>query len=309
MTIFVNLASFCDPHLEFTLDGLYKNASSPNEVFVGLVDQTYESNRAWLSKKSYWENIRYIHISPIESRGVCWARYVGFSLFQNEKYFLQIDSHTHFDPNWDITLKNSLDELRTRVNKPIISTYPPPFIFNENNDPVITLTPHNTIYALRKHPETNLTETCATLRFRVEHEKAPDYIEGYHVAGGFIFTVGDFVTEIPYDPYLYFHGEEQSLALRAYTRGWNIFHPLHEAIPLYHLYKQKDNDYETHHWHSVHEQQRQTKWVELKKLSDARLVMLISNRIHGCYGLGDVKSLAEFDEFSGINYSKMYSKQ
>ena len=46
-------------------------------------------------------------------------------------------------------------------------------------------------------------------------------VAGFHVAGGCVFAPGRIVNEIPYDPLLYFHGEEQALALRAWTRGWD----------------------------------------------------------------------------------------
>ena len=39
----------------------------------------------------------------------------------------------------------------------------------------------------------------------------------------FIFTDGS-VEEVPYDPDLYFHGEEPSLAARSYTHGTCLHH-------------------------------------------------------------------------------------
>lgn len=304
MSIFVSLAAFCEPLLEFTLDGLFAKAEKPDEVFVGLVDQTFDVNREWLSAKPYWPNIRYVQINPIDARGVSWARSIAFSLYQGETYLLQIDSHTHFASAWDQRLIAGLEHLRAVVQRPILTTYPPPFEFDDNNQPFPTLTPAGSVYGLKKHPETDLTENCATLRFRVEHLRGAEYCEGFHVGAGFLFALGQFVEEVPYDPYLYFHGEEQSLALRAYTRGWTIFHPMHDHIPIYHLYKQKDNEYRTHHWHAEYEAQRKIKWTTLKARADVRLLDLVSGRLHGAYGLGTIRTLAEFVRISGIDYSQ-----
>lgn len=304
MSIFVSLAAFCEPLLEFTLDGLYGKAARPTEITVGLVDQTFDNNREWLAKKPYWPQIRYVQINPIDTRGVSWARSIVFSLYQGETYLLQIDSHTHFAPDWDSRLITSLEHLKKAVQRPILTTYPPPFEFNEKNEPYPTLKPAGTVYALQKHPDTELTATNATLRFQVEHLRGAEYIEGYHIGAGFLFTLGQFVEEVPYDPYLYFHGEEQSLALRAYTRGWTIFHPLHELIPIYHLYKQKDNDYRTHHWHPEYEKQRQIKWTTLKARADARILDLVSGRLKGVFGQGTIRQLDEFIRISGIDYSQ-----
>ena len=57
------------------------------------------------------------------------------------------------------------------------------------------------------------------------------------VSGHFIFTLGKFVKEVPYDPKFYFHGEEISIAVRAYTHGYDLFHP-HKVV-IWHEYTRK----------------------------------------------------------------------
>lgn len=303
MTIFVNLAAFCEPLLEFTLDEIFFKSKHPNEIYVGLIDQTYDDNRLWLANKKYWDNIRYLEINPIDSRGVCWARSLATSVYNDEDFYLQIDSHTFFDKNWDLHLINELNKLKEKCRKPIISTYPAPFEFDDNGKPYQTLKNTDSIYLLKKHPETDISSENATLRFKVEHLKSEeDYAEGFHLAGGFIFTLGTFPLEIPYDPNFYFHGEEQGIALRAYTNGWKIFHPRKNLIPLYHLYKKKNTDYKNHHWHTTHDSQRSVKWTELKSKSDKRLIELITHKLKTPYGLGEQKTVEEFSKFSGIDY-------
>ncbi len=51
-------------------------------------------------------------------------RNLAFSLYDGEQYFLQIDSHTCFEPGWDDTLRAQHTQLLARAAKPIISTYP-----------------------------------------------------------------------------------------------------------------------------------------------------------------------------------------
>ncbi len=53
----------------------------------------------------------------------------------------------------------------------------------------------------------------------------------------FAFTVGQFCKEVPHDPEYYFHGEEISIAVRAYTWGYDLFHP-HKVI-AWHEYTRK----------------------------------------------------------------------
>ena len=59
-------------------------------------------------------------------------------------------------------------------------------------------------------------------------------MKGAFIAGGFFFTKSDFIKEVPYDPNLYFIGEEISLGVRAYTHGWDVYYP--NKVVIYHNY-------------------------------------------------------------------------
>lgn len=316
MTLFVSVAAFCEPFLEFTLSDAVKKAANPQSIVFGVVDQHPFSRRdelvaamleAGKAAGMTEANLRYLHISPHETRGVCWARSLVFSLFQNEDFVLQIDSHTFFEENWDTTLYQQhalLLEKSTPENpvKPIISTYPYGFEFEEDDKPVVKVrVGDKTTLVLRPHPDTSLSENSATLRFRAEHIFTLEPVLGCHVAGGFLFAAGALVQEVPYDPYLYFHGEEQSLAVRAWTRGWDIYHLL--KIPLYHLYKMPNTPHPTHHWHPDWDKKRDFRAADLRQAGINRLADLLYQRKDlGVYGLGSKRSLQEYAAFSGINY-------
>lgn len=310
MRLFVSVAAFCEPFLVFTLSDAIKKATDPQSIIFGLVDQ-HPFNRREALIAAMLEagknagltqaNLRYIHINPHETRGVCWARSLVFSLFQQEDFVLQIDSHTLFEENWDTVLYQQYADLLEKSPKHIISTYPYGFEF-ENGEPVIKVTPgEKSVLVLRPHPDTSLSEKNATLRFRAEHFFTLEPVLGCHLAGGFLFTAGHFVQEVPYDPYLYFHGEEQSLAVRAWTRGWDIYHLL--KIPLYHLYKIPNMAYSNHHWHPDWDKKRDFKAVDLKQAGVERLADLLYQRKDlGVYGLGSQRNLEEYAVLSGINY-------
>lgn len=300
-TIFISIASFCDPYLIDTIKDALDKSKHPENIYMGVIDQNPINQKESIKKLSEHINLRYVHINPIDSRGVCWARSLAFSLYQNETYLLQIDSHMLFEKNWDITLIDQLIELQENHSKPIISTYPYGYEIIDGKPKVVISVSDKTTLVLRPHPDTSLTDNSATLRFRAEHLFTRQPVKGCHVAGGFIFTLGNFTQEVPYDPFLYFHGEEQSLAIRAYTKGWDIFH--HPIVPIYHLYKRPNTEHTQHHWHSDWEKQRDYKWSELKAISNQRLVdMFYHQKEMGCYGLGTQRTLEEYAELSGINY-------
>lgn len=301
--IFVSLASYVDPVLLFTLAQAYAKADNPERLVFGVVDQHPQSRSDIIRRFKFQKQIRYVHIDPVQSRGVSWARSLVFSLYQNETYLLQIDSHTYFEQGWDSALIEQFHSLDGLSSKPILSTYPYAFEF-EGTQPVIKTTPSKeTVLALRPKAEEVLKDDDPVLHFRAEHLMTCAMVPGFHLAGGFIFTWGRFVDEVPYDPRLYFHGEEQNLAIRAFTRGWDIFHPPH--IPLYHLYKMPDNAYDSHHWHEKWDSQRDYRWYELKDLARQRMAdLLYHGKPLGAFGLGSERSLQDFAEFSGIDYAK-----
>jgi hypothetical protein len=139
------------------------------------------------------------------------------------------------------------------------------------------------------------------MRFQGRHLFTDQPVMGCHISAGFLFAAGHFVEEVPYDPYLYFHGEEQSLAVRAFTRGWDIYHPL--VVPLYHLYKTEGTPYSTHHWYGETDAKRAFQSAYLTERAKQRLNrLLMGDGLPGAYGLGTARSMDQYRELSGIDY-------
>ena len=60
------------------------------------------------------------------------------------------------------------------------------------------------------------------------------------MSGGFIFTESEWVNDVPYDPDIFFLGEEPTLSLRSYTKGYDIVHV--PDTPLYHWYNDEKQE-------------------------------------------------------------------
>lgn len=301
--IFISIASYQDPMLFFTLQDAHAKAAQPALLRFGVADQHPHDQRAALAALPFARQLRYCHVYPQDTLGVCWARNLAFSLYDGEEYLLQIDSHMCFEQDWDDNLRRQHAQLLERSAKPILSTYPYSFDM-VGGVPVYTRPEGATVLVLRPHPDTPLTDGNPVLRFLARHMYTDQPVAGCHVAAGFIFCAGRLVEEVPYDPYLYFHGEEQSLALRSYTRGWDIFHPT--WIPLYHLYKKIDTVHETHHWHGEVAARRAFDMAHLEQRARQRLGRLVRGKdLPGAYGLGAERSLDQFIAFSGIDYKQL----
>ena len=298
--ILVSVASYLDPMLFFTMNDAIAKAQQPELLRFAVVDQHSNDQRCEVRNLAYAAQVRYIHMQPADTLGVSWARNLAFSLYDGEQYLLQIDSHMCFEVSWDAKLRDQHQKLLQRSAKPIISTYPYRFDLIDGV-PQYTPSEGKTALILRPHPETPLVEDNVVLRFIGKHMFSDQAVPGCHIAAGFVFCSGDFVEEVPYDPYLYFHGEEQSLAVRAFTRGWDIFHPT--SVPLYHLYKMSGTPHETHHWYGEADSQRAFSSTYLTERSKNRLTQLLcGDGLPGAYGLGGIRTMNEFIAFSGIDY-------
>lgn len=299
--IFVNVAAYNDPLLFFTLNELITKSDNPDNLVIAIIDQNYKDQRQAIKALPYSKQIRYMYVNLIDTLGVSWARHLCYTLYNNEHYVLQIDSHTSFEPGWDTELIRQHNKLLETSAKPIVTSYPHSFQII-NGEPQHNK-PHGKIaMVLRPMPDEKLKPNNPMLGFRGKGIYTGETYEGCHIAGGFYFCRGDFVEEVPYDPYLYFHGEEQSLAIRAYTRGWNIYHT--ENMPVFHMYKERDISYNSHHWYGDFSSQRIFTNSELMVRAKRRLInLLYGDGMPGSiYGLGTVRTMDDFIKMSGIDY-------
>lgn len=295
--IFVSLASYCDALLKNTIQNAYDNACFPDRLVFGVVEQAPSSSITELPEHIQ-KQIKYVLLDPVQSRGVCWARSIVQSLYADEDWFLQVDAHTLFDPHWDVQLIASWMDCLKQARKPFMSSFLHSFEvvngeFKKNKYDTDIIA--NTVMR-----DVTFGKTLADLAFNAVFTESPVPVRGFHAAAGFIFAPGSFVYEIPYDPHMYFYGEEHSLSLRAFTHGWDIFHP--RKLPLYHYYYNPDMEIKRpHHW-GDYDAKRSDKWWELDERAKLRFEKLVSGASLGVYGLGDSRTVEDYAKFSGIDY-------
>jgi hypothetical protein len=301
-SIFVSIAAYCDPMLGFTLRRAWQRAKNPERLHFGVVDQSPPANRLDSTDPVPPGQVSALHIDPSQARGPCWARSVAMSLYRGEDWYLQIDSHTDFEPEWDAALVAQAQAIHAMQPRFVISSYPAPFEMVDGT-PVRRPTTQKVLVHVVK-PGTGFVEDHPVLYFEAHPVEQDEPVRGFHVGAGCIFAPGAFVNHFPYDPGLYFHGEEQSIAARLFTHGWDIYHVA--GLPLSHLYRSPTDDTSRPlHWDSDHEANRSRKWWDLEQHARKRLsALLCEGRNLGVYGLGNERSLDDYARFCGIDYRK-----
>lgn len=295
--IFVSIASYRDPQLVPTLKDLISKAKNPEDLRFSIAWQ-HSLEDVWDNLEEFEEDPRFniIDIPYNESNGACWARSVLQQNYNGEEYYLQLDSHHRFIENWDIECIKMIEQLREAGHeKPLLTSYIPSF--NPENDPTERTQEPWWMTFDRFIPEGAVFFLPATIPGWKEMTKP---VPSRFLSAHFIFTLGKWCQEVPYDPELYFHGEEISLAARSYTWGYDLFHP--HKIVAWHEYTRKGR---TKHWDD------NTDWGEKNQKAHKRNRILFGmepgctpcqrNQL-GIYAFGKERSLQDYEKYSGLKF-------
>jgi len=300
MKIFIQIASYRDPELIKTIKSAIENAKKPKNLIFAIARQFNPDDKFDdLSEYDNDKRFRILNIPYLESKGACWARHLVQQLYEGEEYTLQIDSHMRFAQNWDEEMIKMIKQLQKKgYKKPLLTGYVSSF--DPDNEPqgrvqepwrmaFDRFIPEGAVFFL---PETipgwqNLTEPV-TARFYSAH---------------YCFTLGQFSKEVQHDPDYYFHGEEISIAARAYTWGYDLFHP-HKTL-IWHEYTRKGR---TKQWDD------DKKWVERNNYCHKknRALFGMDNEEpmdHGIFGFGPERTLRDYEKYSGLLFSKRAIQQ
>lgn len=311
MSIFVQIAAFCDPQLLPTIRSLLENAVAPDQITFGIARQFNAEDQFddLTTLQAYAANpacFRVINIPYTESLGVCWARHQVQQLYAGETYTLQIDSHMRFAPGWDIELITMVETLQqTGVRKPLLTAYVSSF--DPEDDPAGRITEPWRMVFDKYTPEgcvLFLPETIPNWKLLTGPVPARFY------SAHFAFTVGQFSSEVQHNPAFYFHGEEISIAARAYTHGYDLFHP-HKVL-VWHEYTRKGR---VKHWDVDREWSKKNAHAhklnrQLFNMLDLKLDLKLAEvQAADPYGFGTVRSLRDYEHYTGLYFAKRAVQQ
>ena len=296
--IFISIASYRDTECKYTLDDIFEKAKEPHKIFVGICQQNKNEKEQCIKKDfKYNKQIREINISYMDARGPTWARYLCSHLWDGEEYFLQIDSHSRFTPNWDEKVKYLYSLCPPGKN--VLSHYPPSHSQYEN----IIKDPHSNVsYTCSSHFENNFHIISEAKSSPIKQSKP--FITPY-VSAGFLFAKSQLLHDVPFDPYLpyLFQGEEILLASRFWTHGWNVYNPSEPIIT--HYYK-RENENHPHFWDDhkdwnvIQSKANDRYYYMLDQYSKDKVEPQFLTHVND-YGMGKVRKLQDWFDFAGID--------
>lgn len=94
---------------------------------------------------------------------------------------------------------------------------------------------------------------------------------------------------MPFDPEVYFFADEVAVALRAYTHGYDPFHP--HVVLGWHLY---DRQTRGTHWADHPD------WQKRNQVSVDRLRQLFAGTMRDEYGLGTRRTISDYESYAQV---------
>ncbi|ESL07001.1 hypothetical protein TRSC58_05317, partial [Trypanosoma rangeli SC58] len=247
------------------------------------------------------------HGHPDDARGPTYGRYITSLFYNNQDYYMVIDSHSRFVPDWDVKM---IERARLMPTRGVLSHYPNGYT-PEAPDAEIN---KSDVMCMCKG--VILPDNIPKLGARWIAIRGHPVLQGF-VAAGYIFGDAQFVRDVPFDPYLpfLFDGEEILYTVRLWTHGWDSYSPATALV--YHNYMRVDAP----RFFSVisrpgtkerRELERQTAiqrvlyFLKRRVLNTTQLVVtddeahrqnpaIVREEAH--FGMGSLRSLADYWEF------------
>jgi hypothetical protein len=278
--IYVQIPAYRDSELAPTLLDLYSKAARPDLLRVAVLWQRAKGETLPAAVRRL-PNLELNEVPYTASHGCNWARSILQKGWRDEPFTLLIDSHHRFVRAWDrklISLHSGL--VAKGVKRPLITAYLP------NYNPIThPAGKHNRPFKIYPWKWENglLIHLTSFPVLRPQGRKRS--IPADFISMHFVFVRGRFNRDVPCDPQIYFTGDEVAMSLRAYTSGYDLFHPNSVVA-----------------WHSYNRQTRITHWSDhaewhLQHASALkRLRSLFTGRLRGQFGPGRVRSTRKYEQ-------------
>lgn len=267
-SIFVQIACYHDLELPETIKDLLEKCSEDNFIHFGVHNCFYDINpldefelRKELDQLNKNYKLSITHSRFPENIGVGTGRYIANSFYDNEDYYMQIDSHTFVIYQWDKLLISYIEKAKKDgIKKPLISSplnsysvdkdgkrvvkqqEAAEFLYNKDVNiesllakKALRLQPFK-LFDLKQRNEVSRVFETAFNCF-LSYEKLNNLFEYIYVTGCFIFSTGD-LSKVKPNRNIFYFGDEFLTSCRIYTHGYTVLRADYSFV-AFHLTRSK----------------------------------------------------------------------
>lgn len=299
----VLIPDYCDPDLINTVKSMFINAANPQRVRIKVFYQ--DDNDEMFEELSNMPNVKMKRISPDACRGSAYARYQCSTMVENDTdYVMHVDSHMRCAKFWDVAMitlwKNCNDE------NAIVSQRSPNFseCYDEplDSDRWIKEVQHM-FNKLRYAEYTDFYGNVLPIPLSVWPNDNSISRQTACISAHTLFIKASTDKIVPFDPYMYFYADENCMALRYWTHGYNIYSP--DYYPIFHLYEREETMKKYLNIDLDRCNRVQDEWlrytVEVERTK--ALFGLFDRKVDlGRFCLGNKRTLKEYEEYCGVDF-------
>ena len=298
-SIFVNIAGYHDYEIVKTIQNLIDESSKEHSINFGIHSVFEDEDNIGIPKAS---NIKCIASKAPNNLGPALGRYLAHTLYDNEDYYLVIDSHTRLSKDWDKTLIGDVNYyIELGFEKPLLTAYPAMYWYEdgiEKRFPGLHF-PQNIRFT--SYENDSLKSIVLGGSRHAIHDNS---IHQHSIAGGFCFGPGPF---IDFNEDIAF-SEEFIVGAMLYTNGYDLLMP--RSLIVYHYYNVPEKgEFEEFNRRSVwHYPPNLESLSILLGKSNETILNIIRQRVIEKHCLGNKRSLEDYGKYLGINFDSEYLK-
>ena len=250
-TIYITIASYRDYRCPHTVEALFDQATHPERLRVGIVDQLNPDEDDYCGKPkrscadhpddTFCKYSNQIDVYEMDAKlavGPVFARHIGDRMYRGEYFVMQSDAHMEFLKGWDADVISQWKSANNEMA--VLTTYVSNVDDHYNKEHGTRETLSRPYMCVTVFEEDYYNSELSFLMHDQQPEEEPA-IKGEPSlspfwAAGFSFSRGHFAVQVPYDQYqpMIFQGEEISIGVRGFTFGYDFYAP--EKSVLYHYY-------------------------------------------------------------------------
>lgn len=218
--ILVSVIAYREKYLEETIRSCYTSAKNPNNLIFSVVSEqesdSLHANLDFIPK----DQIIYNKYDLSEYRGVLWSRAKTIDAASplEYDYVLYTCGHNRFVKNWDEKNIELYAKLKALCDKPVITVAGPSFEAAVDG-------------SIKKHDSSNEYRPTINSDYtpgygfpvQVEVPENSEYLQDVYLQFSWVFVEKQFVSEVPLDPDMNYHGEEIFTTIQAWCCGWRFY--------------------------------------------------------------------------------------
>lgn len=313
-TILISINSWQEKDLLQTMTSALLSADSPESIRFSVFNEGFKFKD--LDFSSINAKVFYINAESSELFGMGLSRLIASSINDRDYDFhLQIDAHMFFEKSWDTYLKDQYNQLAKKYPNPIITAYTP-WWDEQNGQPHLfgqtLIDPTN--YEVGPgvfggNLEINLKDIRISPALTGTHidwcKEEFEYKEHYMISAHFMFSSPKLHRELVSDPFIAWGGDEPVYALRASTRGWQMFTVKRTLLCHKNKWKSVEGKnvlYNQEDWRNG----IASTYNKNNTHSDKFMLDIFLGRYFGYWGAPDMDSLKEYESKLKTTFKEYY---